>query len=378
LLARIEAADADAGWRLAQRCASCHSLSADPQGAGGEARVGPPLAGVARALIGGAEGFAYSDAFVALRDAALDWSLARLDAFLADPSGAVPGTAMTVAGIADPADRANVLAFLVDLADRSEATALGIGGEGGATTLATRIEAADAGRGEAFASARCGSCHRFGETGAVLVGPNLFDVIGNPIGGDQQFDYSTALRALNAAGEIWTLPLLDAFLESPSLAIPGTRMGFTGVAEEGERAAIIAYLRLLSPEPYPLRAEIGVPRAGLNPAGFTAVQAELGAGFFDAFDCALCHGADLRGRTDIGGLGDAPALAGPNFERRWFPGNVGALFDYILNRKSLPVSVNDQQAAALVAYILRRNGFRAGQSQLEPDAAVLEAIGFFQ
>jgi hypothetical protein len=57
---------------------------------------------------------------------------------------------------------------------------------------------------------------------------------------------------------------------------------------------------------------------------------------------------------------------------------VGALFDYILNRKSLPVSVNDQQAAALVAYILRRNGFRAGQSQLEPDAAVLEAIGFFQ
>ncbi len=378
LLARIEAADADAGWRFSQRCAGCHSLSADPQGAAGEAQVGPPLAGVVGALIGGAEGFIFSEAFVALRDAGLEWNLARLDAFLADPTGAVPGTAMSRAGIADPADRANVIAFLVDLADRSAAAALGIGGGGGATALATRIEAADAGRGEALASARCGGCHRFGEAAAVLVGPNLFDLLGNPVGGDPLFDYSPALQALNAAGEIWTLPLLDAFLEGPSLAIPGTRMGFTGVADEAERAAIIAYLRLLAPEPYPLRGAIGAPRPGLLPAAFTAVQAELGAGYFDEFDCAVCHGDDLRGRVDIGGLGDAPALAGPNFERRWYPGNVGALFDYILNRKNLPVSVNDVQAAALVAYILRRNGFRAGQSPLEPDTAVLEAIGFYQ
>jgi cytochrome c len=379
LLARIETADADAGWSFAQRCAGCHSLAADPRGAAGEARVGPPLAGVVRARVGGAEGFAYSDAFVALRDAGIDWNLARLDAFLADPAGAVPGTAMSRAGIAEPADRANVIAFLVDLAERSAAAALGIAADGGEITLAARIEAADAGRGEALASARCGACHRFGETGDVFVGPNLFDVLGNPVaGGDPQFDYSPALRALNAAGEIWTLPLLDAFLESPSLAIPGTRMGFTGVADEAERAAIIAYIRLLSPEPYALGGEVGVPRPGLGPAAFTADQAELGAGYFDEFDCALCHGEDLRGRVDIGGLGDAPALAGTNFERRWYPGNVGALFDYILNRKSLPVSVNDQQAAALVAYILRRNGFRAGQSALEPDAAVLQAIGFYQ
>jgi len=378
ILARLAAADVDAGWRFGQRCGACHSLAIDPP-PGGD-RLGPPLAAVARNLVASTDDFDYSPALLELRGAGITWNIARLDVFLADPAAAAPGTTMSIPGIASPEDRINVIAYLVDLADQSAAAAMGIGTTpgAGAETIAERIEQANPAAGEALASARCGACHLFTEAGAALAGPNLYDIVGKTIGAGANYGYSAALRTLNAAGEIWTLALLDAFLQSPSLAIPGTRMGFTGIADATDREDIIAYLRLLADEPLPLTAGIGVPRPGFQPATFTAEQAALGGAYYELYRCAACHGPDLRGRVDIGGLGDAPTLTGPNFERRWYPGSVEALFSSILTRKDLPAGVAAEHSAAIVAYILRQNGFRSGGAALPADAVLLETIGFFQ
>jgi cytochrome c len=43
----------------------------------------------------------------------ITWSAASLDRFLADPLGVVPGTKMTFAGVTDPGERADLVAWLV-------------------------------------------------------------------------------------------------------------------------------------------------------------------------------------------------------------------------------------------------------------------------
>jgi cytochrome c len=47
-----------------------------------------------------------------MRTSGIVWNRQTLDAFLADPLGTVPGTFMTYAGIQDPKERAQLLAFL--------------------------------------------------------------------------------------------------------------------------------------------------------------------------------------------------------------------------------------------------------------------------
>jgi cytochrome c len=371
VLARVAAADANLGWSYAQRCVGCHSISLERQGVAAP-QIGPSLVDVAGAVIGAVPGFDYSAAFVALRDAEMTWTAARLDAFLADPAAVVPGTAMTSGAIADAQARADLIAFLTQLADRTGIAGLGT------TDIAAQIDQANSALGETFATARCGGCHRFGENDEPFVGPNLFNVVGRVVGGDPQFSYSPALEALNRDGEIWSLESLDAFLRSPSVAIPGTRMGFTGIPGASDRANVIAFLRSLSVAGEAPAAGIGVFQPGLSPVTFTAQQVELGRRYYAAYQCELCHGDDLRGRVDIGGLGDAPTLTGTNFQRRWFSGSVFALLDYITRRKNLPVAVDEEEAAAIIAYILSRSGFSAGEAALSTDETVLMDTGFFQ
>ena len=59
-------------------------------------------------------GFAYSDA---MKKASGEWSYEQLDAFIANPKVAVPGTKMTFAGSKDAKERANLIAFLRSKSD---------------------------------------------------------------------------------------------------------------------------------------------------------------------------------------------------------------------------------------------------------------------
>ena len=90
------------GALFKQRCAACHSVTYGQKGI-----IAPNLAGVVGRKAASAD-FAYSPA---LKASGLTWSTANLDRFLAAPMKLVPGTRMVVA-IADPADRANVIAWL--------------------------------------------------------------------------------------------------------------------------------------------------------------------------------------------------------------------------------------------------------------------------
>ncbi|MEZ5689931.1 MAG: c-type cytochrome [Caenibius sp.] len=88
------------------QCTGCHST--EP----GKALFGPSLAGVAGRRAGSLPGYTYSPA---LKASGLTWDAATLDKWLTSPRKAVPGTKMPFAGIADPAQRKQVVDYLMTL-----------------------------------------------------------------------------------------------------------------------------------------------------------------------------------------------------------------------------------------------------------------------
>src|SRR5688500_16931636 len=97
-------ADATKGEQVFKRCAACHN--ADP---GGANALGPALHGVMGRPVASHAGFAYSDA---LKGAGGTWSWDNMSAWLANPKKFAPGNKMTFAGLSNPEERANVIAFL--------------------------------------------------------------------------------------------------------------------------------------------------------------------------------------------------------------------------------------------------------------------------
>jgi cytochrome c len=84
-----------------ERCAACHSLARD--------RTGPRHCGLFGRRAGSVNDFGYSDA---MKRSAIVWNAASLDRFLADPLKAVPGTSMGYAGVPDPVQRRDLIAYL--------------------------------------------------------------------------------------------------------------------------------------------------------------------------------------------------------------------------------------------------------------------------
>lgn len=89
---------------------------------------------------------------------------------------------------------------------------------------------------------RCYSCHSVGKGDSGLSGPNLHALGQRAIGGDLDFDYSQAFKEFAARNQRWTAELLDRFLTDPEAVVPGNQMGFFGLKDAEERAAIVAYL----------------------------------------------------------------------------------------------------------------------------------------
>lgn len=98
-----EIADASAGEGEFRACQACHALE---QGVNG---VGPSLYGVVGRAVASIDGYSYSGALASQADV---WSGENLFAFLEDPSGWAPGTAMSYRGMRDAEDRANLIAYL--------------------------------------------------------------------------------------------------------------------------------------------------------------------------------------------------------------------------------------------------------------------------
>lgn len=97
------AGDPVRGKSVYARCAACHDLNT------GATRLGPSLKGVVGRTSGTMPNFNYSQA---LKDKAVVWDANTLDAFLAGPSKYVPGNRMAFPPLANPQDRADLIAFL--------------------------------------------------------------------------------------------------------------------------------------------------------------------------------------------------------------------------------------------------------------------------
>lgn len=105
--------DVKRGEKIFSRCALCHTASQN-----GPDRIGPNLWHIVGRPVASARGFHYSRAMQAFSRPGRIWDFAALNAFLAAPARAVPGTLMSFAGIEDDQERADVLLYLNTLSDK--------------------------------------------------------------------------------------------------------------------------------------------------------------------------------------------------------------------------------------------------------------------
>jgi cytochrome c len=113
LSALLARADPDAGQETAKLCAVCHTWTK-----GGGVRVGPNLWGVLGRDIARDPGFSYSPA---LQQKGGRWSFNEMYQWMGDPNEFIPGNnmyKMGFAGIKDPQQRANLIAFLSKQSDK--------------------------------------------------------------------------------------------------------------------------------------------------------------------------------------------------------------------------------------------------------------------
>jgi len=111
-------------------------------------------------------------------------------------------------------------------------------GESG-PSLAQLLATADIGKGESV-FAKCSACHTINQGGANGIGPNLYGVMGKPVGQHVPgFAYS---GALSDHGGTWDWANMDAWLASPRAFASGTKMSFAGLSKPEDRANIIAYI----------------------------------------------------------------------------------------------------------------------------------------
>ncbi len=246
----MASANADKGKADAQKlCSVCHSF-----GEGEPAKVGPNLYGILGDKRAHMAGFDYSDGLKTLGGT---WDYEGLNHWLYDPRSLVPGTRMAFPGIKNDAERADVIAYLRSLAKTPEplpkvepaaATAAAAPSAAPAPTgpnFDALVAASDPATGKADADKLCTVCHSFGKGEPAKIGPNLYGIVGAPRAHMAGFDYSDGLKKL---GGTWNDDELNAWLTNPRNVVSATRMAFPGIKSEKERAAVVAYLRSLSPE----------------------------------------------------------------------------------------------------------------------------------
>jgi cytochrome c len=87
--------------------------------------------------------------------------------------------------------------------------------------------------------------------------------------------------------------------------------------------------------------------------------------------CALCHGSNLEGKG-------ATALSGETFHAKWADGKHTVDDLYYIARTSMPYSapgkLSKQEYIDVIAYVLKVNGYRAGEQELPMIPETLRGI----
>jgi cytochrome c len=88
----------------------------------------------------------------------------------------------------------------------------------------------------------CRACHSLDPAERGLPGPNLSGLIGRPVAGDTEFDYSPVLRKARDERLRWDAKRLEAFLADPAAMFPGLWMSIRGIEDSTERQALVRFL----------------------------------------------------------------------------------------------------------------------------------------
>jgi len=103
--ASAQSGDAARGQRLFnQQCRACHTLEQ-----GGASPAGPNLHGLFGRKAGTAVGYEFSEA---MKKSAIVWDETTVAEYMRDPKGKVPDTKMVYGGMKQPAQLADLVAYL--------------------------------------------------------------------------------------------------------------------------------------------------------------------------------------------------------------------------------------------------------------------------
>jgi cytochrome c len=169
------------------------------------------------------------------------------------------------------------------------------------------LASADVAKGQQVFN-KCAACHNAEKGGANQLGPNLWDIIDEPIAqGKAGFAFSDALKKV---GGTWNWDNLSKWLDSPKTFAPGTKMTFAGLSNPQDRADVIAFLNAHSDSPKPMPA---VPAAA--DTGQKAADQQAGNGPGNGPQKAgkepvLTEQQTGTNPKNVGGPG-APKVAGP-------------------------------------------------------------------
>jgi mono/diheme cytochrome c family protein len=125
-------------------------------------------------------------------------------------------------------------------------------------------------------------------------------------------------------------------------------------------------VKLTAAEVYALRSQTLQEQSAAKAevaVSFTAEQADRGRAAYRRA-CQDCHGFNLND----GEFGGAP-LNGQYFARHWGDGSVAALYGFMAAKMppDRPGKLNPQTYADLVAFLLSKNGYSPGSTELPPD-----------
>lgn len=124
----------------------------------------------------------------------------------------------------------------------------GSGGAAAEQPIEVYLAKADPAAGQQIFN-KCMACHNADNGGANQLGPNLWGVLGEPVGQGKGFAFSDAL---SKKGGTWNWDNLSQWLTSPRNFAPGTKMTFAGLSNPQDRANVEAFLNTHSNSPQPL------------------------------------------------------------------------------------------------------------------------------
>ena len=180
------------------------------------------------------------------------------------------------------AERPEKLGYPVEVAESAAG--------GGEMSIEEALSLASVEAGEAV-FAKCAACHTVNQGGADGIGPNLWGIMGKPIGNHAPgFAYSSALAE---KGGTWDWANMSEWLKNPRGFANGTKMSFAGLSSAEDRAAISLYLNANGSNlpvpaytaPEPAAVEEGLDGAGEGPGAVSGAPV-------DAVEAAGAMGAE--------------------------------------------------------------------------------------